>query len=119
MFINLSNHISEKWNSRQIEAAQKYGEIVDIMFPPVDPHSTDQELDSLVEDYYNKVMHYENPVVMLQGEYVFTYRLIVRLKKAGIKVLASQSERRTIEYIDDNGFTARRSEFEFVKFMEY
>ena len=50
---------------------------------------------------------------------LLTVLLVSRLKKAGVKTVASQSERRTIEYIDDNGNTVRQSEFEFVRFMEY
>ena len=119
MFINISNHPSSKWKSRQTQEAQKYGEIVDIPFPALNPRCTDQEINSLVEDYVNKVMEYDAPVAMVQGEFIFTYRLVSRLKEAGAKTVASQSERRTIEYIDDNGNTVRQSEFEFVRFMEY
>ena len=119
MFINVSNHPSSKWTSKQTQEARKYGEIVDIPFPAVNPCCTDQEINSLVEDYVNRVMAYDAPVVMVQGEFIFTYRLVSRLKKAGVKTVASQSERRTIEYIDDNGNTVRQSEFEFVRFMGY
>lgn len=119
MFINLSNHASAKWNEVQLAKAHEYGEIIDMPFPDVDPHGSSGYIDGLVEDYYNRIMKYDNPVVMLQGEYLFTYRLVTKLKNAGITVVAGCSERRTIEYVNDEGFTDRKSEFEFVDFKEY
>ena len=37
IFINCSNHPSRYWSREQIEAAEQYGEVVDIRFPIVDP----------------------------------------------------------------------------------
>ena len=119
MLINISNHASSKWNEKQLAAASEYGEIVDIPFPEVDPYGSSEYIDDLVQEYYNRILEFSDPVVMLQGEFIFTFRLANQLKKAGIKVIASCSERRTIEYIDKNGFTTRKSEFEFVQFKEY
>ena len=120
VFINLSNHPSEKWYDFQKESALKsHSCIVDIPFPEVDPHGTTQYIDDLVKEYLDRILTYGNPTVMLQGEYLFTYRLIEQLKKLNIVVLASCSERRTIEYIDENGLTSRKSEFEFIEFKEY
>ncbi len=119
MFINLSNHTSTRWSEAQKEAARQYGEIVDIPFPAVSPHISSEELDELVEEYFNKIQQYSDVVVMVQGEFIFTYRMIVLLKKHGIRVVAAQSDRRTIEFVDENKNTRRESEFEFIKFMEY
>ena len=119
MFFNISNHKSENWSVNQINEAEKYGKIIDIPFPAVNPRESDEYMDDLVDEYYQKVMEYEKPTVMVQGEFVFTYRLVNQLKQAGIKVVASCSERRVTEEIDENGCTIRRSQFEFVKFREY
>ena len=119
MFINLSNHPSDKWSIKQTECAKAYGELVDMPFPKIDPYGTDEYINGLVQEYFEKIVAYDTCVVMVQGEYLFTYRLVCKLKEAGIKVLAGCSERRTIEYVDENGFTDRRSEFEFVDFKEY
>lgn len=118
-FINLSNHPSSRWTAHQLDCAQEYGRVIDLPFPPIDPYCSSGEIDEIVDQYYQRIMTYRKPVVMLQGEYVFTYRLTCRLKAADIKVLAGCSERRTIEYTDNEGMTARRSEFEFVMFKEY
>lgn len=119
MFINLSNHTSTRWSETQKEAVRQYGEIVDMPFPAVSPYISSEELDKLVEEYFNKIQQYSDVVVMVQGEFIFTYRMIVLLKKRGIRVVAAQSERRTIEFVDENKNTRRESEFEFIKFMEY
>lgn len=37
VFINCSNHPSERWSREQKQAAEGYGEIVDLPFPEVDP----------------------------------------------------------------------------------
>lgn len=118
-FINLSNHPSKKWNKKQRSQAEAFGQIVDLPFPEIDPYGTSSDIDKLVQRYYEKIAAYEEPIVMVQGEFLFTFRLVARLKERGIKAVASCSERRTIEYIDDNGFTTRKSEFEFVDFKEY
>ena len=92
---------------------------MDMPFPAVSPHISSEELDKLVEEYFNKIQQYSDVVVLVQGEFVFTYRMIVLLKKQGIRVVAAQSDRRTIEFVDENKNTRRESVFEFIRFMEY
>ena len=35
MFLNFSNHPSDRWNKAQRQAAERYGEIRDVPFPDV------------------------------------------------------------------------------------
>ena len=119
VFINLSNHISAKWSEKQKAAAAVYGQITDLPFPAIDPYFKNADIDRLVDTYYEKIMSYEEPAVMLQGEFVFTFRLVTRLKQQGIPVLAACSVRKATEYIGEDGRTLRESEYEFVKFREY
>lgn len=119
MFINLSNHSSNHWSKFQRESAETYGEVIDIPFPSVSVWISDEKLDELVLEYFNKICKYPNAIVMVQGEFVFTFRLITLLKKAGYCVVAAQSERKTIEFVDDDHCTHRRSVFSFARFLEY
>lgn len=119
MFINLSNHFSDKWSKKQIEAARIYGEIINLPFPQVNPQSTSEDMDKLADNYYDRITYFNDPVVMLQGEFIFTFRVTVKLKEAGIKVLAGRSERKVIESVNGEGLVERKSVFEFVGFMEY
>ena len=50
-FVNFSNHPSNKWDEKQIEAARMYGMIVDVPFPAVDPHLDEDGLEHMAEEY--------------------------------------------------------------------
>lgn len=119
MFINLSNHPSNGWSKAQIEEAIKYGNIKDIDFPIVPPQATSKEIDNLVTQYFELVVKQNPKAVMLQGEFTFSFRLIVKLKQIGIKVVAACSDRVTHEYVDEAGVTRKNSEFRFIQFREY
>ena len=119
MFINLSNHNSHNWTDKQKKCANQYGEIIDIQFPAVDPRMQDDQLDELVNMYYGNIMQYKSPVVMVQGEFTFTYRLVNKLKKEGIQVLAACSERIVTEVENEDGTLSKKSVFDFVGFRKY
>lgn len=119
MFINLSNHPSSLWMEKQIEVAKTYGDIIDMSFPQIDPEWDDSMINQLVDEYLVKVCEYDKPVVMLQGEMVFSYRLITKLKEKGIKVVAACSKRVAIEKHDEEGNSIKTSIFQFIRFREY
>lgn len=108
MFINLSNHALQNWSLKQKEEAVKYGELIDLPFPNISPYADSVEIDRLVEKYFNKVLEYHNPVVMLQGEFIFTFRLATKLKAAGIKVVAGRSERIVVESVNSEGIPVKK-----------
>lgn len=118
-FVNCSNHPSSKWASDQCEAAEEYGEIIDVRFPLVPPTATNEELNLLVEETLEKIMNAMPVAVMCMGEFVVCYRLVNRLKDQGIPVYASCSERESKEYIDETGAIRKESTFEFKGFREY
>ena len=37
MLINLSNHPLSGWDTKQLEAATRYGKLIELPFPEVDP----------------------------------------------------------------------------------
>ena len=53
VFINLSNHRSNNWDENQINEAKKYGEIIDIDFPVVNPLADEKAISDLVNKYYD------------------------------------------------------------------
>ena len=118
-FINLSSHSSEKWSVLQRQTAERYGAVIDVPFPMIAPDAGSAEIDHLVSEYLEKLSGYDIGAVMLQGEFVFTYRLATKLKTQGITVLSACSERRVAEQTDAEGKTRRVSEFEFVQFREF
>ena len=114
MFLNYSNHPSNNWNIKQINEAQKYGEIVDLAFPAVDPYSDKEEIEALANNELDKILSYKPDVVLCQGEFTLSYVLINKLKENNIKVIAACSERNVVQ--EDNKKIVL---FEFVKFREY
>ena len=120
MFINLSNHSSMDWDKEQRACAKQYGEIVDLKFPQVDPTGDTEYFDKLANEYVAKALSLDtNPVVMVQGEFILTYRIVAKLKSLGIKCVAAQAKRVVEEGIDYMGQRIKMSMFKFEQFMEY
>lgn len=117
MFINLTNHPSESWSEEQQKAAQRYGEIVDLSFPIVEPTYTKDDILLRVKECMDVIMGIkeDETVVHVMGEMTFTYNLVNVLKDAGVACLASTTERNTIMTPDSK----KISEFKFVQFREY
>lgn len=117
MFINLTNHPSEKWSEEQIKAARSYGEIVDLPFPIIEPTFTKEDVMLLVKECADTIMRIKDgdTVVHVMGEMTFTYNIVNVLKSLNIICLASTTERNTIMTPDGK----KISEFKFVQFREY
>lgn len=120
MLLNVTNHASSSWSSAQLQAAhQQYGPILDLPFPRIDAAMEDEKISQLASDYLNQIEQFENPTVLLQGEFVFTYRLICLLKSKGIRVVACQSNIEREEFLDENQNTVKRTVYRFIRFLEY
>ena len=118
LLVNFSNHPSLNWDSRQMEAARCYGEVVDIPFPAVAPDADSQNLKALAHDCVLKILAMGKPeeiTVHIMGEMTFTFMVVTRLKEMGIRCVASTTERKTTYNADGT----KLSEFSFVKFREY
>ena len=117
MFINLTNHPSEKWSEEQLNAAHRYGEIVDMPFPLIEPTFTKEDVMFLVKKCVDTIMGIMNGdiVVHVMGEMTFTHNLVNAMKELGITCFASTTERNTIMTADGK----KISEFKFVQFREY
>jgi len=115
-FVNLSNHPSEGWDDAQLSAAQRYGEVVDIHFPNVEPAFSSELVNSMAELVVNTLTAFDSDItVHIMGEMTFTYAVVSRLKALGITCLASTTERSTVILPDGR----KVSEFKFVQFREY
>lgn len=116
MLINLTNHPLACWSKEQRAAGEKYGEIVDIPFPDVDPLLSSEKIreqaKALVEDILAK---YENPVVHVMGEMTLTLAIVSVLKAKGIKCIASTTKR--FDKKTPTGDVIK--DFKFAQFREY
>lgn len=117
MLINLSNHPSSKWPKEQMEAAKKYGEIIDMPFPVIDPAGDEEYVKETADEYVQKVLDIacdKQVTVHLMGEMTLTYALLERFKEHGIPCIAATTERIVSE---EKG--VKVSIFRFVKFRYY
>lgn len=118
MFINLSNHPSTLWGTEQTNAAKAYGNIMDIPFPVVDPNGDEAYIKNLADEYSQKVTETANSqtiVVHVMGEMTLTFALVTKLRNAGIKCVASTTERTIQQHPDGR----KESVFRFIGFREY
>ena len=119
VFINVSNHKHESWSKEQMEMANSYGKVIDLPFPAVNPSASIEEIKTLAYNYFEKIKEYDNPVVMIQGEYTFTYKLVSLCLQNSIKAVSACTERVVTERICEDGTTEKNSVFKFVQFREY
>ncbi len=113
-FVNFSNHPSEKWGDEQRRAAEKYGRIIDIPFPAVEPETDEAEISALAGEFVSRIIKVSPGAVMVQGEFTLAFAVVEMLRARGIKCLAACSKRLVKECGDEK--TVR---FEFVRYREY
>lgn len=118
MFINYTNHPSDKWSARQYDEACKYGVIYDMPFPDINPGMDKESIIKMADCESVRIADNEPECVLCQGEFVLTYHLVSKLKEMGIKVVAACNERRSSEKYE-NGKSVKTTIFEFVQFREY
>ena len=114
IFINLTNHPSEKWEEGQRVEAQTYGKIVDIPFPNVDAYATETQVEDSGRQIVEKVLEYSPAAVLCQGEFTLAFQVINMLLDQDITVVAACSER----IVKEVG-NKKESYFNFKKFRKY
>lgn len=114
IFINFTNHPSDKWGKEQMDGASAYGKVIDIPFPAVDPGATREEIIELASGYIDEIMKHHPIAVLCQGEFTLCYSVISGLKAHGVVVLAACSRRLVVE--TEEGKIVR---FVFEGFREY
>ncbi len=114
VFLNFTNHGSDTWEERQLEEARKYGEIVDLPFPNVDPCAREKDIEALGEECCREILRRRPAAVLCQGEFSLTFFVVTRLRAHGVKVLTACSERKVVQKGN-----VKSSIFEFAGFREY
>ncbi len=120
MLINLSNHPSSSWSDRQLKSAKKkFNSIVDVKFPEISPYATSKQVELKAHSYLKKLKKlladspHKNNAVHLMGEFSFFYSLSNLLKKSGIRVVVSTTNR-IVEELEGKKIVT----FNFIKFRE-
>lgn len=115
MFVNISNHPSQKWDTKQRIAAGE--SIRDIQFPNVSPLASTEEVTDIARNLMQKclALGLEKDTkgrVMIQGEFSLTFELSRMMLALGWDVVVACSERKSVENNDGTKTVA----FEFVQF---
>lgn len=116
--INFSNHPSAAWSTEQLAAAARYGEIIDITFPLVDPNADEAEINRLADQCVAQIVHGRNirdTTVHIMGEFTLCYAVINRLHMLGVRCLASCTHR-DVTYPTPE---TKQVHFHFTRFREY
>lgn len=120
LFVNFTNHPSDKWSFEQLSAAKSYGEIINIPFPMVDPQGDENYIKELAEQSVTQILSYKPSAVLCQGEMTLAFAIVSILAyKCRINVFAACSERVTKESVGPDGKTIKTAEFRFVRFRKY
>lgn len=118
LFINLSNHPSDKWGEDQLSAARQYGEVTDMPFPNIPPELSGEDIEKMAEETKSKIVSLypdADITVHIVGEPMFIYKLVPLLKSVGIRCVSSTTYHDTKDLGDGKKLTV----FHFVRFREY
>jgi len=133
MLLNLSNHASANWSAAQIQAAKKsFGEIRDVPFPAIAPNVDLNTIIALTQEYVHKCQAFIKPqatsneqpatsneppasAIHVMGEMTFVYQFVKRATAAGLRCVASTTERIAVDHPDGS----KTSEFHFIRFRDY
>lgn len=113
-FINFTNHPSTQWSLQQKEEACKFGKIIDMPFPAVDPGMTKDEVCHLAQQKAKEICELKPSVVLAAGEFTLCFGVVSLLQKQGVQVVSACSERMTYQSGNE-----KTSVFEFMGFREY
>lgn len=118
MLINISNHLSNEWDTEQLnEAIKLYKEVVDYPFPHISPNLELEDLIAIAKNVVNDIINkYNNTdiTIHVMGEHNFVYNLVKEFEKLKIQCVASTTERIVTKH---NNNIIRN--FKFVKFRNY
>lgn len=116
-FINFSNHPSSGWGEQQMLQAERYGQVIDLPFPQVDPAMTGEQVRELAAECVARIVDEGDPATLtvhVMGEMTVVFHVVTALKARGVRCVASTTERIVTE-----ADGKKVSEFRFVQFREY
>ena len=120
MLLNCTNHPYDIWSESMKEAAERqYGEVVDLLFPKIDPAWRDAEIRREVDRYVSRIHTFQADAVLAAGEFTFLFMLVDKLLADGTEVICSCSERKTEEIKKPDGSNEKKSVFFFECFRPY
>ncbi len=109
-------------------AAQSFGEVRDLPFPAIAPNADLNTIIVIAQEHVQKCRnqfdHFQNPessikdpesAIHVMGEMTFVYQFVKLATAAGLRCVASTTERLAVDHPDGS----KTSEFRFVRFRDY
>jgi hypothetical protein len=118
-FFNISNHPSAKWTETQRTAAAKFGEIVDVAFPNVDPEADHVAISEMAIALFETIAPSPGDVVHVMGESGFVVAFVSHAHGKKIACVHSTTKRVAVETRNPDGTVTKTATFEFVQFRRF
>ncbi|MCR4644634.1 MAG: TM1812 family CRISPR-associated protein [Oscillospiraceae bacterium] len=121
VFVNFSNHPSDKWSAEQRSAALALAsvqKIEDVPFPQVSAEASETDITGLAVKYAQEIAEMRPAVVMCMGETGLCFEMVNRLKSKSIRVVYTTTEREASEHVTEQS-AVKTSVFRFVRFRDY
>ena len=120
MLLNLTNHPVNHWpDAQRAEADRRWGEIIALPFPAVDPEAPICAVSAQARDIVQEAAARQPDAVLCQGEMTMTMALVLYFQLEGIPTYAACSRREVTEQKTLDGSVRKVSCFRFVTFREY
>jgi hypothetical protein len=117
-FWNITNHASAKWSPEQRDAARALAsDPVDVPFPDVPVDADEGWFGTTAERLTQGIA--PGDVACVQGDFVFSFVLVARLQRLGVRCVATASAREVAEEYRPDGSTMKTTRFVFRRFREY
>jgi hypothetical protein len=122
MLLNLSNHEAARWSAAQQQAVvERFDDVHDLPFPSIDPNADLASVIALAQKYIAQcrdLLKSTDPLrsaIHVMGEMTFVYQFVKLAAAAGLRCVASTTERIAVNHPDG----AKTSEFRFLRFRNY
>ena len=129
MLINNTNREHTTWGEDQLEASKDFGEIVDMIMPGIPAEADEAEADRIAGLVVRRILRRlgrekagtgtEQDAVICQGDFTLVYRVVTRLKEAGVTVVAPSFQRVTKPTLRPDGTTVPGYSFRFERYRQY
>lgn len=115
VFLNISNHPSDKWTEEQTDAAKKFTtSVVDVKPPMVPPTYSIEDVEELCRVLVNSIPEMATHA-MVSTEYTLTASIVRNLQGKGIICYAATTERSILEIAPNKKTVV----FKFIRFRRY
>ena len=87
-FINHTSLPNKTWSNAKLDAAKKFGDVYDVLFPTINPDWDEEKISKIAALHADKIAKLKPSAVLCQGEDLsYVFAIVSELKSRGILVL--------------------------------